>query len=546
MKKIMSLILSLMVIVSVYGNAEVFAVDETTPPGLTKIHHVFEDGYSATAAWGILSYVGLCNYAEIVNSGDLSWSGYGVLLNDIEVNEKYDVAGYDGTQDTTGWEKWTPINLRKYFDGNGYTISGIFCVGEDYAGLFGDCHGVNIKNLTLKNSYIKANSEGFAGGICAYPGAGMSKPKISNCHNYATVMAEKGNGAYVGGITGGCNRITITDCTNYGKVYADAGDYGYVGGIIGEGLSVNNCHNKGDVSGDSCVGGVAGTGSYVSNCSNSGKITGCGDYIGGVVGNSGDAEDCYNTGDVSGNTKVGGITGFADRGTLRCYNTGNITGLQRVGGIAGARYAGEGVHNSYNLGDITGEDCVAGIAGSGTGGVANCFNMGIITGNTNVDYLAADTGVTRNVQNCYYLSDVDDKEAKTKEQFESGEIAALLHITSWEGTVWGQEIGTDEHPVLGGYKVHKTGNSYSNYATIGYTGQTATVAVKKAGEYTVVFADYNGNKLQNVDIVVLEAERGGEFLVEQKNKTFVLGNGDKVMILQDISTITPKCGVFVL
>ena len=89
------------------------------------------------------------------------------------------------------------------------------------------------------------------------------------------------------------------------------------------------------------------------------------------------------------------------------------------------------------------------------------------------------------IENCYFLSETDDEYGtigKTAEQFASGEVAYLLQagvpeedvydeewnwIESYVPEVWGQTIGVDPYPVLGGPKVYQapdcTGkDSYSN------------------------------------------------------------------------------------
>ena len=147
---------------------------------------------------------------------------------------------------------------------------------------------------------------------------------------------------------------------------------------------------------------------------------------------------------IKGGNQVGGVCGYNYHGTVtNCYNTGSVAGNIRVGGVCGMNYL-DTVTNCYNTGSVEGNNYVGGVCG---------YNYG-------------DT-----VTNCYYLigtansgigSGSGEATAKTAEQFQSGEVAWLLQGEQ-EGQVWGQTIGTDEYPVLGGLKVVQNGDgSYAN------------------------------------------------------------------------------------
>ncbi len=197
--------------------------------------------------------------------------------------------------------------------------------------------------------------------------------------------------------------------------------------------------------GDWHVGGVVGWNyGTIENCYNTGEVSGSSD-VGGVVGwnSAGTITNCYNTGDVSGNECVGGVVGLNERGTITSsYNTGEVSGNGRIGGVAGCNYY-SAITSSYNTGKVS-------AVGQQLGGVAGYNLEGIIT-------------------NCYYLdtaynggigksdsADAEDivgsVEAKTAEQFASGEVSYLL------GEAFGQKLGTDQLPILGGDKVYAVTN----------------------------------------------------------------------------------------
>ena len=216
-----------------------------------------------------------------------------------------------------------------------------------------------------------------------------------------------------------------------------------VGGLCGRNDgTVSNCYNIGSVEGNNSVGGLCGQNyATVTNCYNTGNVTG-NDYVGGVCGqNYATVTNCYNSGSVAGNNYVGGVCGWNDIGSItNCYNTGSVAGNGYVGGLCGLNYGI--MTNCYNTGSVEGYSNVGGVCGNSWG----------------------------NVTNCYYQEDTADKgigsgsgeaTAKTADGFQSGEVAYLLQGEQ-EGQVWGQTIGTDEYPVLGGEKVLQIGNGYVN------------------------------------------------------------------------------------
>ena len=213
----------------------------------------------------------------------------------------------------------------------------------------------------------------------------------------------------------------------------DNGAKGFIGAIEKraevKNLGVVNSY----ISAVDCVGGVCGradgedhkeeNGARISNCYFSGVVcaTGHDAYVGGICGENDDAAkniDCYNLGLVKavGDVWAGGICGRNEGSILNCYNTGKVM-------------------NEY----------------SSTG-----TQVGAICGlNDDVAYAHAVI-----VDNCYYLdgtaavgvyknqSTVSNVIAKTAEQFEGGEVAALL------GNAYGQSLsgtkaaGLKSTPVL--------------------------------------------------------------------------------------------------
>ncbi|MFI3281000.1 MAG: fimbrillin family protein [Rikenellaceae bacterium] len=218
------------------------------------------------ASYPILSADDLKAFAESVNSG----TSYDQVT--IKLYQDIDLEGSDSNQ-------WTPIGgsnqFLGIFDGNGYTISGIYIDStsgdQGFFGVVAD--NATIMNLTVEG-YIKSTA-GTVGGIAGYSGSGSV---IKNCENRATVEA---GGSRCGGIVG-YSGATITECCNSGDINGNSS----FGGIVGDNLgSITNCYNIGTISGTGACGGIVGQNeAVIANCYNIGYITSTSSMTGGIVG----------------------------------------------------------------------------------------------------------------------------------------------------------------------------------------------------------------------------------------------------------------------
>ncbi|HCS14443.1 MAG TPA: hypothetical protein DIV56_01810 [Lachnospiraceae bacterium] len=168
---------------------------------------------------------------------------------------------------------------------------------------------------------------------------------------------------------------------------------------------------------------------------------------------------------------VGGVCGRNDGTITNCYNAGNLTAIDpsaAIGGICG--YNGGTIANCYNTGTVTATGSVAsvgGVCGCSIAPISNCYNIGTVTATSSGADISGICGYYFGpVTNCYYLADTEDENGgKTAAQFASGEIAYLLsqgcstgegdNTVTYDGSIWGQTIGTDNYPTLGGAKVYK-------------------------------------------------------------------------------------------
>ena len=356
---------------------------------------------------------------EQVNAGN-SFSGYKIYC---ENNLDFGARQTDGDWETEANEQlqWTPIGnsresmLEASFDGKNHTIKGIYVNAETndnresnmYNGIFG-CSST-IKNLTIKNSYIKGAS--YTGGIVGFSKDG----NVENCHNEnTTVIMIEGNYRNVGGVVGALYSGEVKNCTNNGVV-------------IGYGMYTE----IGNVENATFVGGIVGYArveTKISNCLNNGNVEGSGQFSGGIIGQnntSGEIRNCKNNGNVTSKMSIaGGIIGsLRPNSTLsNCSNTGTITGAEEnVGGIAGqidATVDETGVTQNiieecYNSGLINGKRNIGGISGNTLGNgnitITKCYSKGKVNGTTGVGsiigYQYNTTGVNI-LNNLYYLNTI--------------------------------------------------------------------------------------------------------------------------------------------
>ena len=378
---------------------------------------------------------------EISNAGQLYWfaglvngtlsgvpqntSANAVLTKDIVVNKN--VLKPDGTLNEGSFKEWTPIGntcngsyspYTGIFEGQNHTISGLYFKQENTSevGFFG-YNGGKISNVGILNSYFCGFSR--VGGVCGY-----NSSTITNCYNKGVVDGTADGASSFGGVCG-CNLGILTNCYNTGIVKGQL----FVGGVSGDNnKTITNCYNTGIVSGQSYVGGIDGDNSgTITNCNNEGKVSGTEDYVGGVSGdNNKTITNCYNTGIVSGQSYVGGVNGYNKNGTIiNCNTTGEVNGTgSHVGGVIGMNLSNGTITNCY-------------------------YDSTVYTGTA----IGDDMGTTEKV------------EGKTTEQYKTGEVAYLLSqgcstgegddTVTYDGSIWGQTIGTDNYPTLGGAKVYK-------------------------------------------------------------------------------------------
>lgn len=334
-------------------------------------------------------------------------------INYADVSGAYQVGGITGR-----------VPFIDETDTTGPTISGCKNYGNITAHVNGEARVAGIAGyvasyLTVSNCKNYGNITGvkFIGGI-----VGRLNGIIDNCYNEGYISSNKTNtgGINAGGIAGYAagyagGACVIKNSTNVGDIEINgtlqSNDCGGIVGLVDtDGVTIDNCHNEGDVGNNFAVsvGGILGTcqsetaSSYIKNCSNKGNITTT-RKGGGILGGTHTTKSsqygvviahCINEGTIksvyipanpgndpyaSGQACIGGIVGYihtefkeAMTGVVsKVYSVNNYLIEMADGELVttATNYELDGVdtasvYDCVNYGDIIGETgCGGGIAG---------------------------------------------------------------------------------------------------------------------------------------------------------------------------------------
>ena len=259
--------------------------------------------------------------------------------------------------------------------------------------------------------------------------------------------------------------------------FVDSYVYGdmYVGGIVGHArhLTLDHVFHEGYVNGTTAVGGLIGLASqnnYILNSYNKGFV-----------------DSHYEQGDLYASRFIGGLAGYihTEKNLIRnCFSTAKINGVNYTGGLTGivGKQTELSVENSFTTQDKL---------------------YGYEEGSTKVTLL-----------NSFSLGNESGQNVKTSEEFANGVVATILHNAQY-GDIWGQNVGTDPHPVLTGKITNVSENLKLSKVTFHtYDGDTTTYATQYVVGYGLDFptpertgyrfdgwyakADYSGNPLTRI------------------------------------------------
>ena len=448
-----------------------------------------EDGY-----YEIYDAANLFWFAKQVNEVDRTVSAK--LMNDINL---------DGIP-------WTPIgstsedsnNFRGVFDGQNHIIRGLYVEGGRAGlGFFGEVRTGTVKNFTIYGEVVVNTDVNYVGGVIgsacglnsADHGLERNGAVIQNITSYVNLTAKTHGVGMIGGFVGYANHQTlIENCSWYGTFDAgvyrvDSGAGGFVGKIqeYSSEVTICNCAAYGTIK----TGYEKG--SYVANGVDSDVI-----YMGGFLSFSNTGaktylENCLFAGKFERGSKLTDQAELAAFGTLNSVNA---------------------IRNCYYLGD----DGLAAVHSKSP----------LKVGDVNI-------GITK----------------ITEKRLLSGEVAYLLQEAN---EVWGQTIGADKYPVIGGEKVLLANGVYYNEisefaikanGTDG-TKATATLAIPTAGTYTLIFADYDGTKLNNMDFVTVTSESNNTVITVPSEIDITLGKDDKIMLWMDMKNFVTLCDAYIV
>jgi len=271
-----------------------------------------------------------------------------VILNDETFDEEGNPSGGDGTY--YNYQERQVDGNGLFFNGNGYTISGLYCKGStelSRSSLFYNVTLNEVSYLNMDNFYVEANmyvsavassikncsnvvlQSGVVKGNNQVGGiSGVIQEKATNCKNYATII---GAGENTGGLfKTASNNAYIEKCINYGKIFAAQSGGGIVGGAYNAAVTFVQCENYGDITrvGNNLHGGI------IASAYKTVRIIGCKNYGKIINGASGSA----------------GLVGYVN-GNLILEDSGNYVGW-------------EGVDSSYKgsfIGAVVGSNIVISI-----------------------------------------------------------------------------------------------------------------------------------------------------------------------------------------
>ena len=345
----------------------------------------------------------LYGFAAVVNGTDSTEaepSACGKLTADIVVNERLIVGDTLLNERGRRLAEWTPINdFEGIFDGQNHIISGLYNYQpkSDSVGFFNHTgkqsitNKVEIKNLGFKDSYVKGIT------VAGFVGRAHSSIEISNSFFEGII-----EGDYTSGFIGHASEFN----TSSGQKAL---------------LSIKNCHNRAIFNTSSVAAGL------VLNVDNYKEVR---------------IESCSNTSKLLSKripTTFGLITYFSRSNVsiFNSYNASSVIDPTYYNGFVGFfmdHYNGEtiAIHNSYDVGDLSRKFSFKGF-------LYNEINENFLT-----------------IDHCFYRTDSISNNAGspgTLEEFENGTIAAELHNykkNDVDGSVWGQNVGTDPIPTLTG------------------------------------------------------------------------------------------------
>ena len=536
-------------------------------------------------------------YYEISNAAQLKWFtdevNAGKSTLNARLTDDIDLSGICSSANP-----WTPIgdhaNNRIYsgtFDGQGHKITGLYLKGNAsnytngntyYIGLFGECDGVTIKNLSVYGTAMAVTRMvgGLAGRTCGV--STHRRSTVENCHNYVTLTGSATNDDIFshGGLVGSAQETDFIGCSNEVDI---TGYQGQVGGIVGNtgigGVTLTNCWNSGHVhlrgykSTFEGVGGLVGSGSNtltLTNCYNTGAVdfyyrtAAEKQYVGGLVGCFGDSygtqtltmTGCYSTGKISGDKAdealMGALVGGTKSGTSNkveviAANAYYLEGTAAVSGVEsgaaaftaeeglGASQLGEGYVDSCPAPVLSGQTVVEHADANADGKCDTCGKQlaEIAVPTRKADY-PADTSDKAQTGKAYVLSDLQVNKIFDPAEGQTLSYKNYYYERSADGGATWSAKQTFPEALFGMTTIQITENEAGTYIYRFYASHdgkhfskdtwTLTLTVEEAPKLNFSFfvgKDYTGNYPVIKLYNVTTDEEGNEVLGDEITNVFL-------------------------
>lgn len=226
--------------------------------------------YGINTAGQFLAFAKLVNgdaeaLSSINASEPIDFSGKTILLNN-----NISLGAYCGN----GLGSWNPINgFKGTFNGNGKTISDLYCNHAGNMGLFSGLYDATIQNLTVEGE-ITRTFDGTEGNILDIGGVATFAKNTTfvNCSSNVNITIDGYDSPIsctIGGLCADASNSTFIACQSSSAITDDHGPryYGYtIGGLVGDATESNSfiacCKLEGFLDGgineSSYVGGIVG------------------------------------------------------------------------------------------------------------------------------------------------------------------------------------------------------------------------------------------------------------------------------------------------
>ena len=465
--------------------------------------------YSVGSVFGNDNIGGLCGDNEDGSIGNCYYyidagpnNGYGVPLNDEELQQQASFAGFDfvgddsdGSEDIWNidsgymprltWQDapgFSPPyrleNISTSLSGSGYAADPFIISSYDDLIEFRNNSSLRIGHYSLSSdidltgvTYTEAFIPDTFLGTFHGNNHVISNLKIDGmgCLGFFSLLSGNvssvglenvsivGSSRNVGSLCGYIYNGSITECYVTGNV---TGEGSYIGGLCGYNYygSIKSCYAASNITGPgSYIGGLCGL-NYggMADCYSSGSVTVTGHHVGGLCGeNLGSISDCFVNSTIAGTKSyVGGLCGQNSGGSVgSCYTTGDVSGVFCVGGLCGQNWIGGNITECYTTGSVTGigldldgwvqgGNSVGGLCGENRGGsITFCYATGSISGNNSVGGLCGSNRYG-SVISCYATGSVSGADINVGGfcGYQS-DSSALIENCFWDVETSGLTIG---------------------------------------------------------------------------------------------------------